>query len=186
MSRSGLTFAMLSFVLNLTEKKSYLCLNFLSLKGGAIILKLGLAACSSSSSKVHRNLFLIRIEPGFVIALGRHQGSTRRQRPRFLLSCCSSLLGMLSPFPWPEWLTPTTESQIQGKLYYLEVVTTAPIHISLTKLGIWPHEAAKELGTVEFILDGRVKVKVIQLCPILCDPWTIQSMEFSRPEYWSG
>ena len=25
-----------------------------------------------------------------------------------------------------------------------------------------------------------------QSWPTLCDPWTIQSMEFSRPEYWSG
>ena len=32
----------------------------------------------------------------------------------------------------------------------------------------------------------KVKVKVTQLCLTLCDPWTIQSMEFSRPEYWSG
>ena len=31
-----------------------------------------------------------------------------------------------------------------------------------------------------------VKVKVAQLCPIFATPWTIQSMEFSRPEYWSG
>ena len=46
MSGSGLAFAMLYFVLNLTEKTSYLCLNFLSLKGNAIILKLGLAASS--------------------------------------------------------------------------------------------------------------------------------------------
>ena len=30
------------------------------------------------------------------------------------------------------------------------------------------------------------KVKVAQLCPTLCDPVDIQSMEFSRPEYWSG
>ena len=30
----------------------------------------------------------------------------------------------------------------------------------------------------------KVKVKVAQSCPTLCDP--IQSMEFSRPEYWSG
>ena len=29
-------------------------------------------------------------------------------------------------------------------------------------------------------------VKVAQLCPTLCDPWTIQFMEFSRPEYWTG
>ena len=31
-----------------------------------------------------------------------------------------------------------------------------------------------------------VKVKVAQSCLTLCDPRTIQSMEFSRPEYWSG
>ena len=32
-----------------------------------------------------------------------------------------------------------------------------------------------------------VKVKVAQSCPVLCDPMDyIQSMEFSRPEYWSG
>ena len=30
------------------------------------------------------------------------------------------------------------------------------------------------------------EVKVTQSCPTLCDPWTIQSREFSRPEYWSG
>ena len=30
------------------------------------------------------------------------------------------------------------------------------------------------------------KVKVAQSCSTLCDPMTIQSMEFSRPEYWSG
>ena len=29
-------------------------------------------------------------------------------------------------------------------------------------------------------------VKVAQSCPTLCDTWTIQSMEFSRLEYWSG
>ena len=32
----------------------------------------------------------------------------------------------------------------------------------------------------------KVKVKVAQLCPTLCNPWTIQSIEFSRQEYWSG
>ena len=31
------------------------------------------------------------------------------------------------------------------------------------------------------------KVKVTQLCLTLCDPMDCtQSMEFSRPEYWSG
>ena len=32
----------------------------------------------------------------------------------------------------------------------------------------------------------KVKVKVAQFCLTLCAPWTTQSMEFSRPEYWSG
>ena len=37
------------------------------------------------------------------------------------------------------------------------------------------------------ILGGqKVKLKVAQSGLILCAPWTIQSMEFSRPEYWSG
>ena len=31
-----------------------------------------------------------------------------------------------------------------------------------------------------------LKVKVAQSCPTFATPWTIQSMEFSRPEYWSG
>ena len=34
-------------------------------------------------------------------------------------------------------------------------------------------------------LKRKVKVKVAQLCPNLCDPWTIQSVESSWPEYWS-
>ena len=35
---------------------------------------------------------------------------------------------------------------------------------------------------------GSLKAKVTgaQSCPTLWDPWTAQSMEFSRPEYWSG
>ena len=31
----------------------------------------------------------------------------------------------------------------------------------------------------------KSEVKVTQLC-LLVTPWTTQSMEFSRPEYWSG
>ena len=29
-------------------------------------------------------------------------------------------------------------------------------------------------------------VKIAQLCPALCNPMEYKSMEFSRPEYWSG
>ena len=31
-----------------------------------------------------------------------------------------------------------------------------------------------------------IYMKVSQSCLTLATPWTIQSMEFSRPEYWSG
>ena len=34
--------------------------------------------------------------------------------------------------------------------------------------------------------DMKVKVKVTQSCLTLCDPKTIQSMEFSRQKYWSA
>ena len=36
------------------------------------------------------------------------------------------------------------------------------------------------------ILYTKVEVRVAQSCPTLCDPGTIQSMTFSRPEHWSG
>ena len=32
----------------------------------------------------------------------------------------------------------------------------------------------------------KVKAQVAQLRPTFATPWTIQSREFSRPEYWSG
>ena len=37
-----------------------------------------------------------------------------------------------------------------------------------------------------YILLNHLKVKVAQSCPTLYSPRTIQSMEFSRPEYWNG
>ena len=33
--------------------------------------------------------------------------------------------------------------------------------------------------------ERTVKVKVTHSCPTLCNPM-VESMEFSRPEYWSG
>ena len=35
-------------------------------------------------------------------------------------------------------------------------------------------------------LSVHIKVKVSQSCRLFVTPWTIESMEFSRPEYWSG
>ena len=42
------------------------------------------------------------------------------------------------------------------------------------------------VDSASFQLKVCVCVKVAQLCPALCDPMDTQSMEFSRPEYWSG
>ena len=48
-----------------------------------------------------------------------------------------------------------------------------------------------EIAYLNFFYEARVtlvlkavKVKVTQSCLTLCDP--MESMEFSRPEYWSG
>ena len=38
----------------------------------------------------------------------------------------------------------------------------------------------------DLITSIKVKVTVAQSCLTFLIPWTIQSMEFSRPEYWSG
>ena len=39
---------------------------------------------------------------------------------------------------------------------------------------------------LSYVSNLIVKVKVAQSCPTLYDPWTIQFLKFSRPEYWSG
>ena len=39
---------------------------------------------------------------------------------------------------------------------------------------------------LDLSLQGKVKMKVAQLCPTLCNPMDKHSVEFSRPEYWSG
>ena len=42
------------------------------------------------------------------------------------------------------------------------------------------------LPILDIFTSSMRKVKVTQLCPTLCDSWTIESMEFSKPEYESG
>ena len=43
--------------------------------------------------------------------------------------------------------------------------------------------AERFFTTEQYIIS---EVKVVQSCPTHATPWTIQSMEFSRLEYWSG
>jgi len=48
------------------------------------------------------------------------------------------------------------------------------------------HYAVKAKRPKIQVVSEKVKAKVVHLCPTVCDLWTAQSMEFSRPEYWSG
>ena len=60
-----------------------------------------------------------------------------------------------------------------------------------TQTGTCHYRGALSIFGINLIAGDRndapaYKVEVTQSCLTLCDPWTIQSMEFSRPEYWSG
>ena len=45
----------------------------------------------------------------------------------------------------------------------------------------------KEEGSLRSHLNVTgLKVKVVQSCRLFEIPWTTQSVEFSRPEYWNG
>ena len=48
------------------------------------------------------------------------------------------------------------------------------------------HQLAKNDLLGIYYVQISVKVKVTQSCPTLCNLWTTQSIEFFRPEYWSG
>ena len=61
-------------------------------------------------------------------------------------------------------------------------------HLSLLQNTTQPRsQAVFCLGRHSFFVTLHFfKVKVPLLCPTLCDPMDIQSMEFPWPEYWSG
>ena len=44
----------------------------------------------------------------------------------------------------------------------------------------------KIINSGHFRPKNALKVKVAQSCLTFCHPWTVQSMGFSRPEYWNG
>ena len=55
-----------------------------------------------------------------------------------------------------------------------------------TVIGLWHYCYYLLLTTQHLEQCLKVKVQVAQSCPTVCHPMTTQSMEFSRPEYWSG
>ena len=60
---------------------------------------------------------------------------------------------------------------------------------SPTTQGMQLQKLEKARGGVEFSLESPETASESQRRSVVSDsvtPWTIQSMEFSRPEYWSG
>ena len=68
-------------------------------------------------------------------------------------------------------------SQIGSSLGVAELAAGGP---ELTSCHLSPYQSQAEAHCSYMV------VKVAQSCPTLWTPWTIQFMEFSRPEYWSG
>ena len=91
-------------------------------------------------------------------------------------------------------------SRIAGRFFYHWAIVEAccgSFHILFflficshlnTVIGLWRYCYYLLLTTqhLEQCLKVKVKEQVTQSCPTLCDLMTIQSMEFSRPEYWSA
>ena len=55
---------------------------------------------------------------------------------------------------------------------------------------LWGNSITPEISVlgcpVQTMRTGKWKWKSLSRVPLFATPWTIQSMEFSRPEYWSG
>ena len=48
------------------------------------------------------------------------------------------------------------------------------------------HTMPMEKAVINSEKESEVKWKLLSRVQLFVTPWTIQSMEFSRPEYWSG
>jgi len=59
----------------------------------------------------------------------------------------------------------------------------------ITADGDWSHESKRHLlapWKKSYDKPSEMKWKLLSCVRLFAIPWTIQSMEFSRPEYWSG
>ena len=52
--------------------------------------------------------------------------------------------------------------------------------------GIKPRSPALQADALRSEPPGQSKVKLLSCVRLFATPWTIQSMEFSRPEYWNN
>ena len=70
---------------------------------------------------------------------------------------------------------------------FIAALFTIARTIEATKASIYrgmDKEDVAHIYTMDYY--AAIKVKVAQSCLLFATPWTIQSMEFSRSEYWSG
>ena len=88
-------------------------------------------------------------------------------------------------FSWNLGLSRCSRDMVATGLYEAagRVASGIPLVLEVSR-ALRQGSSCRELPAFLFLIASEVKVT--QSCPTLCDPWTIQSMEFSRPEYWSG
>ena len=58
--------------------------------------------------------------------------------------------------------------------------------VSRSRKSMWDGIILLRPSLENTVCSNICEVKVVQSYPTLCDPADIQSMEFSRPEYWNG
>ena len=76
------------------------------------------------------------------------------------------------------WRIPWTQES--SRLQSIGLDMTEQLTLSLSKTVYW------EWGKCQQMPNAKCKWKPLNRVWLLVIPWTIQSMEFSRPEYWNG
>ena len=113
--------------------------------------------------------------------------------------CCATS-GILVPQPGMETVSPAVKVQSPNHWTTREVLDivlkhhnpTPTVNNFLILIFIWQWTPSCGTQDLKSYLQHvgssflKVTVRVTQSGLTLCGPWTIQSMEFSRPEYWSG
>ena len=148
--------------------------------------------CSPPGSSVC-GIFQARILNWFTISFSRESSQPRDQT---LISCVSCITGRFCTC-WnirssyniiiiiPQIVNNTAEQTL------INFVFTCIMLFIHTHTHIYIHIFCKYLITVLNIKNGinyfsQWKWKSLSHVQLSATPWTIQSMEFSRPEYWSG
>ena len=80
------------------------------------------------------------------------------------------------------WSTSGPHMQVRERLHYESVQTTSGVENE----GLPPVFIQSASYDSFYVSKWKWKWKLLSCVLLFATPWTIQSMEFSRPEYWSG